>query len=417
MINFYRRVFAVLAFTLLPFSLANAIPMFSRPNHIPCSACHTGDFKLNDFGELFDGNGYQLPGTIDRTPVWENMIPPISLAVQDRESFTQTNDNLLPSNNSHAATFNSQTALLLSGGTIAPHVSYMTEYDVENTGNGELTAGLEYAFINLNNLFNTDMGQFNIRLGKARMELPFELTPEFYAANYLIYNYPLLISTINPLAFQLQMAQYGASVFGRWAELPFSPDYQLAISGGDAGEVNLQRARLIYFRVAPELTLGTIPTNIGLTLISGSQTIDPSDPSLLDTNNSFTYGIDWQLQDPWINMFTIWGQVMRFHNSNIQSISSGFFQDAAGGYLELDAVAIPEKLTLQARYDWLQEQNVFASVSNQQNLSQVSLTARWHLMPNVHLFIEGYNLTTTTTYPASDTQSHFYVSGGFFFGL
>ena len=87
------------------------------------------------------------------------------------------------------------------------------------------------------------------------MEIPFELTPEFYAANYLVYNYPMLIASVNPAAFELQMAQYGASVYGRWAELPFQPFYQLAISTGVAGEVNLQKARLIYFRVAPAFDL------------------------------------------------------------------------------------------------------------------------------------------------------------------
>ena len=49
---------AVLA-VLLP-GKANAIPAFARKYNVACSTCHEAWPKLNDFGELFRDNGYQM---------------------------------------------------------------------------------------------------------------------------------------------------------------------------------------------------------------------------------------------------------------------------------------------------------------------------------------------------------------------
>ena len=48
---------AIAAISLLP-RPSDGIPLFARRYNIPCSSCHTGDFKLNDFGGAFDVNGF-----------------------------------------------------------------------------------------------------------------------------------------------------------------------------------------------------------------------------------------------------------------------------------------------------------------------------------------------------------------------
>src|SRR5271170_4671988 len=64
---------------------ANAIPAFARKYGLPCSACHITWPELNNFGQVFRDNGYQLmndrdspitrdaayfPATIRITPQW-----------------------------------------------------------------------------------------------------------------------------------------------------------------------------------------------------------------------------------------------------------------------------------------------------------------------------------------------------------
>ncbi len=86
-----RVVAAVPAFILLAAVLfpapkpANAIPAFARKYGLPCSACHITWPELNNFGQVFRDNGYQMmnerdspitrdpsyfPMTVRITPQW-----------------------------------------------------------------------------------------------------------------------------------------------------------------------------------------------------------------------------------------------------------------------------------------------------------------------------------------------------------
>jgi hypothetical protein len=48
-----------------------AIPAFARKYGLPCSACHTAWPELNNFGQVFRDNGYQLGNERD-SPIWQN---------------------------------------------------------------------------------------------------------------------------------------------------------------------------------------------------------------------------------------------------------------------------------------------------------------------------------------------------------
>jgi hypothetical protein len=50
---------------------AFAIPAFARKYGLPCSACHEAWPKLNNFGQTFKDNGYQLMNDRD-APIWQN---------------------------------------------------------------------------------------------------------------------------------------------------------------------------------------------------------------------------------------------------------------------------------------------------------------------------------------------------------
>jgi len=55
----------------LPNGKVLAIPAFARKYGLPCSACHTAWPELNNFGQVFRDNGYQLMNDRD-SPIWQN---------------------------------------------------------------------------------------------------------------------------------------------------------------------------------------------------------------------------------------------------------------------------------------------------------------------------------------------------------
>ena len=50
---------------------AHAIPAFARTYGMPCSGCHEAWPKLNNFGQVFKDNGYQLMNERD-APIFQH---------------------------------------------------------------------------------------------------------------------------------------------------------------------------------------------------------------------------------------------------------------------------------------------------------------------------------------------------------
>ena len=55
----------------LPLHEVRAIPAFARKYGLPCSACHTAWPELNNFGQTFRDNGYQLGNDRD-SPIYQH---------------------------------------------------------------------------------------------------------------------------------------------------------------------------------------------------------------------------------------------------------------------------------------------------------------------------------------------------------
>src|SRR6266404_9692237 len=67
-----------------------AIPAFARKYGMPCSACHEAWPKLNNFGQMFKDNGYQLGNDRDAPIFQQPAYWPIALRMTPnwhRESF------------------------------------------------------------------------------------------------------------------------------------------------------------------------------------------------------------------------------------------------------------------------------------------------------------------------------------------
>lgn len=155
---------------------AYAIPAFARKYNVNCTTCHTAPPILNQYGQRFLENGYQLPGTEDGGITGKKKLGDLSLddvtnylalrlvgnVVQNwsvkrpnaAEGIQSKNEFTFPDN-----------FVLFAGGTVTKNVGFMVElgHDV-----GEGGTAVERGFVTFNNI-GSNLGYQNLvhlRVGK-----------------------------------------------------------------------------------------------------------------------------------------------------------------------------------------------------------------------------------------------------------
>ena len=157
---------AILAFLLLSVSPdpAQANPGFARKFGFSCIMCHAGFPKLNQFGETFAANGYQMPG---------GNIVSAAAALGDPKLFLEKNMNLAARVDAYfryQTDTNARTdiktpflAKLFMTGYLANNVTFYSYFLADEGGD---VVGFEDAFLYLNNLGGQDLdlqvGQFQV---------------------------------------------------------------------------------------------------------------------------------------------------------------------------------------------------------------------------------------------------------------
>lgn len=162
---------------------ADAIPAFARKHNMACSNCHAVSFpKLNDFGNRFRDQGYQL-GTDEDLPA-ETHFAFWPVSIRSTVGYQYATASKLAVGNpatSQAYAFGSSLGFtgldILSFGTLARDVSYGAVYvpglggAAVNTGSTATSADLEFAFVRFHNILGNSL--LNFRVGKFEMDLPF----------------------------------------------------------------------------------------------------------------------------------------------------------------------------------------------------------------------------------------------------
>jgi hypothetical protein len=166
----------VLASSLFLASKAQAIPAFARKYNVNCVACHTAPPILNQFGQRFLENGYQLPGTEDGGIVGKKKLGDMTL--DDVSNYVGVR---LVGNTTQSWSFKRQNPsgadagvvenkteftfpnnfVLFTGGTLTKNIGFMVElgHDVEGGG-----AAVERGFLTFNNIGSSDLA--HLRIGK-----------------------------------------------------------------------------------------------------------------------------------------------------------------------------------------------------------------------------------------------------------
>ncbi len=161
---------------------ASAIPAFARKYGLPCSACHITWPELNNFGQVFRDNGYQLMNDLDSPITRDASYFPMAIRITPQWHRESANNQIIDSvpgvagdgtaaGGSRAGTV-TQAGFDLSGmdvwfaGTLFKNVSFSALPSSDSTA----TFHFENAFVRFDNIKGSPW--FNFKVGKYELDLP-----------------------------------------------------------------------------------------------------------------------------------------------------------------------------------------------------------------------------------------------------
>ncbi|MGA8036385.1 MAG: hypothetical protein WA823_06185 [Candidatus Acidiferrales bacterium] len=160
----------------LPRIRVNAIPAFARKYGLPCSACHTAWPELNNFGQVFRDNGYQLMNDRD-SPIWQNpSYFPVTFRITPnwhRESTNNQPIDSIPGGGPASSTiagrvtqagFDLSGMDLWSAGTLYKNISFVLLPSSDSTA----VWHFEAAWVRFDNLKNSSW--LNLRFGRFELD-------------------------------------------------------------------------------------------------------------------------------------------------------------------------------------------------------------------------------------------------------
>ena len=175
--------------------MAHGIPAFARKYGLPCSACHEAWPMLNNFGQTFKDNGYQLGNGRDAPVYQDPSYWPImfrTTPVWHRESNKRQAVDVVPGN---AASGQFESAVTTSGfdldgvdlitaGTLYKNISFFIQPFIGNN-----SIALSQAWARLDNLAGSHW--LNLKLGKFELDEPISQERSLITNNTgaIYYNY------------------------------------------------------------------------------------------------------------------------------------------------------------------------------------------------------------------------------------
>lgn len=243
---------------------ANAIPAFARKYGLPCSACHTAWPMLNNFGQVFRDNGYQLmndrdspitrdaayfPATIRITPQWHressdhqglDSVPGIAASPTVAGTIT-------------SAGFDLSGMDMWFGGTLYKNISFI----VLPSSDATASFHFESVFVRFDNLLNSSW--LNFKFGRYELDTPvsekrfLQLSTE--GGTYYTYHFTPFGSS--NVFGGIGDNQLGVELQGHNADS--STRYSFSVVNSSDGAVNLPQGKTVdyYGNFSHMFTLGS----------------------------------------------------------------------------------------------------------------------------------------------------------------
>jgi hypothetical protein len=359
-----KTILVLLAVAVIAISLCRplaAIPAFARKHGFNCNMCHVAYPKLNDFGQRFRDNGYQIPGQsgLEKT-VFETSIPLALRTTAGHTVYAHKNDT--------TAGFGLYGLDLLAAGVLHKNISFLLVYtpridepagDFSGPGNGTnpaQIAALESASLVFSNLAGE---MLNLRIG--RFEPAYHLFSSkrsYYVMQpYAIYDFT---AGDNPFAFAAN--QIGIEASGR-----FQPGlkYSLGFINGSGGAPDNNTAKDFYVTLQKTFGKGegqSAGQRLGIFGYFGSQPTSFDGALLAPTgeiggkgNKTFTrFGATMSLNWKAVNLQAL---VLKGHdNKAFSGLPAPYSREYNfwGGFVQLDCAALANnRLVASLLYNWV----------------------------------------------------------------
>jgi hypothetical protein len=229
------------AMALPPPSLhLRAIPAFARKYGMPCSACHEAWPKLNNFGQNFKDNGYQMMNERDAPIFQQAAYWPVAFRITpnwhresiDKTDLTNPATTLTTEGQLTTHGFDLSGLDILTAGTLAKNISFLLVPSADNTGSFHF----ESANVRFDNLLHSSW--LNVKVGKFELDNIISekriLTLSSNGGLYQIYHF-VPVGDINP--FGLGDNQLGAELSGH-SKNDYTR-YSIAMLSSNDGNVSL----------------------------------------------------------------------------------------------------------------------------------------------------------------------------------
>ncbi len=408
--NFF--VFMVVLVTLT--GEAYGIPVFARKYKTTCMTCHTTPTMLNEFGLRFQANGYQLPGVVDKTPVWDQNLIPLSFMLHAVWQWMEQKTDMAGEETEKMVMHGLMNphGNLFSGGTLGPHISYFSRFLLEPD-----TLAIDTVYVIYNNLL--PYGRLNVRVGKFYPDLPFpsrltlteDLKPLIYTFSSTSHFMDWLSENMEEMPVPemdhgmmrqrmyvrdagrgvyapravgdhdgadgggltlpqndlLDTSKIGLSFFGHIPDVLDGLRYELALFNVEKGH-----RPTLFFRFNQTLYVEDSPFRGGFFVLDGLHHVQGFE----DFNVRYSrWGFEAEAYDPLTKKLNLQFVYMKGRDRPSGRSGHGFSMDFTGGLLAAQFFILPEKLIFSGRYDWLSLEN--------ETRKQWTSVLRYHFLPNV----------------------------------
>ena len=231
----------------LPLHKVAAIPAFARKYGLPCSACHSAWPELNNFGQVFRDNGYQLGNDRD-SPIWQNPTYwPMTLRITPNWHHESTDHQQVDAIPGNAASGLVQGKVIQQGfdlsgvdiwtaGTLFKNISF----SLLPSSNNFATFHFENAYVRFDNLLQSRW--LNFKFGKFEIDnLISEKRFLFLSANGGLYQSYHFVPVGDSNNFGIGDNQLGVELTGHSANS--YTRYGVAVLSGNEGQVSLPSNR------------------------------------------------------------------------------------------------------------------------------------------------------------------------------
>lgn len=363
-------------------------PVFARKYGFSCTMCHSSYPRLNDFGQRYRNNGYQLPGREqDEQTVLEGPAP-----FAARTSVGYNHDHFKPSGADDVNQFQVNGLDILSAGLLKENLGYFMIYTPEISGSRGLAA--QTGSLEMANLIFSRPGSpwWALRVGRFEGAwLPFSAKRSLTFAPYEVYD------LAGPGGLALTETQTGVEVTGGTRS---GLRYAAGWVDGSTTNGSSDSPGDVYLRVAQIFGAGegqTAGHRLGAFGYFGRAR--PTDPGIPDTGRHAIdrWGLDGALN---FREWSLGGQWLQATDDS-RLVGSAADYSFSGGFLE--AMYLPgTRWVGVARYDWVNTPEGPGSDDK-----RWTIAGRYYLADNIAVHAEYSRLTLDHFSGPDDTETFF----------